>query len=177
MKNFIVITIFSISFASCMSGPTDAPHYECRSDYYHWTQVPTGCQWYYSIESTDFNELDLASDISEINEEEVELTADYYARTYALSYESAHKLSKSIFEFKYLKDRSANDLADFAEKLYGINAFELIEAISSAQIGNNEKLNHVINEAAENFNTSKENMKNLVKDLHQHALESNGIVL
>lgn len=175
MRRSVFIVFVMTSFLTSCIPPTDAPHYECRDDYDHWTVKPTECRWYYSIDNN--YELDQAASISEKTEFEIRTTAQYYANKYELSLESANKFAKQLFEIKYLKDRSVNDIADFAQRLYGINSYELIDAISDAQVGDNSKLDALIKESSQNFNTSNRNMKLMIKDIHQKALESNGINL
>ena len=107
----------------------------------------------------------------------LEKTASIYAEKFSLSTDKAMQIAKNIKDLNALEDRSAADLADFAQKLYGVNPSEVVDAVANAQVGNNAELDAVISTAAENFNTDTETMKAIVKELHGQALEANGIEL
>ena len=87
------------------------------------------------------------------------------------------KVAKNVQDFTALEDRSEADVADFAERMYGINPSEIVTAVSAAQVGNNEALDALVNEAAANFEISTEDTKELIKELHGNALNSAGINL
>jgi hypothetical protein len=86
-------------------------------------------------------------------------------------------MAKVVADFSKLKDRTDADLAQFAERLYGINTQQLASAVSNAQVGDNSKLNEVISQAADNFQTSRENMKEIVNYMHGKALREAGVNL
>ncbi len=104
-------------------------------------------------------------------------TAEVYAEKFTLSNDQAMKIAKNVKDFAALQDRSSEDVADFAEKLYGVNPNKVASAVAGAMVGNNAELNEVISQAAQNFQTSEQTMKAIVNELHGKALEENGIDL
>lgn len=105
------------------------------------------------------------------------MKARFYSEQFSLSFDQAKKMAKLTQDFAKVNERTEADIADYAQKLYGVNPNEIVEAIAFAQVGNNEKLNAVIKESALNFGTTSENMKDIVKYLHKEALSEHGIEL
>jgi hypothetical protein len=85
------------------------------------------------------------------------------------------KVARNIQDLSALQDRSEEDLADFAQKLYGVNPNDVISAVGKAQVGDNAELETLIDSIE--FNTSSANKKALIKELHGNALKANGINL
>ena len=85
------------------------------------------------------------------------------------------KIAKTVNDYNAIQNRSDSDVADFAQRLYGVNPSKIASASSAAQLGDNTQLNAVVAEAAKNFNTSADNMKSVVKSLHGKMLEQQGI--
>ena len=154
-------------------------YYNCYPVYDYWGYyLYDECYWeYYNEDGSLAKELDMVSEVADKEQVVLEKTASKFAEKYNLSADQGMKIAKNIADYKALQDRSESDIADFAQKLYGVNPSEVISAVSSAQVGNNAELEAVIKKAAENFNTSEANMKGIVKDLHGKALEENGISL
>ena len=118
--------------------------------------------------------------VSEVADQEavlLEKLTGVYAEKFALSTEAAAKVAKNAKDFSALTERSAEDIADFAERLYGVNPSEIVSAISSAQVGNNAELESVIEKASVNLGTDNAQTKALIQELHGKALEANGIEL
>ena len=187
MKNLLVALIVSISFLSCNSGttvPNDGTytptyHYECQYVYDTWTgNYVHGCFWvYYNVDGSRTQELDMVADVADTQSIILDKTTQYFSEKYSLSLANGYKIAKNVLDIQSLQDRSVDDLADFAKKLYGINSAELVIAISLAQVGNNNALDDLISISAKNFSTSSETMKSIIKDLHSKALEESGIEL
>ena len=56
-----------------------------------------------------------------------------YADKFSLSTEAAQKVAKNVSDFSALSERTADDIADFAEKLYGVrfwNRLSLIDFVA-----------------------------------------------
>lgn len=177
-----VLITFSCQNPTCTSdcgvyNPT--PYYTCDYIWDTWTGAYTyACFWvYYSQDGSTDLQLDIVADAADIESIMIEKSALAYSEKYSLSFEQAKKIAKNVAQISSLKERSVNDLADFAQKLYGVNPTDLISALSSAQIGNNTELEKLINQTASEFNTSSQNMKYIIKDLHKKALEASGINL
>jgi hypothetical protein len=188
MKSMLTKLLATIAIVggltSCTTTTTvGGSYYDCyweyEYDYYYgvWYEYEV-CGWYYyNQDGAKEFELDLVADVADTEAFALQKTADLYAEKFALSNDQALKIAKNIKDFEALEDRSNDDLADFAQKLYGVNPSEVIDAVSAAQVGNNADLESVIEKAAKNFNTSNDTMKAIVKELHGHALQSNGIDL
>jgi hypothetical protein len=172
------------SFASCTTTTTTTYYepqwwYNCYPVYDYWGYyLYDDCYWeYYNQDGSIAKELDLTAEVADKEQLILEKTAEQYAEKFNLSADQGMKIAKNVIDFSALEDRSEADIADFAEKLYGVNPSEIISAVSSAQVGNNAELESVVEKAAESFNTDAANMKAIVKELHGKALEDNGIEL
>lgn len=153
--------------------------YNCYPVYDYWGYyLYDECYWeYYNDNGSVSKELDIVSEVADKEEFVLERTALGFSQKYNLSTEQGLKIAKNIRDYNALKDRSAVDISDFAQKLYGINPAKIVSALSSAQVGEKAQLEAVIEEASENFKTSKENMKSIIKDLHGRVLSDHGIEL
>lgn len=170
------------SFTSCVIfvEPYEPQwYYNCYPVYDYWGYyLYDECYWeYYNQDGTVAKELDIVAVVADKEQLVLEKTATKFAEKYNLSAEQGMKIAKNIADYNALQDRSEDDIADFAQKLYGINPAEVVSAVSAAQVGKNAELDAVIKKAAENFNTSESNMKGIVKDLHGRALKESGINL
>lgn len=176
-----VILTMAISLISCDSTVTvgTGSYYDCIDYYDYWGYYThTDCgYYYYSQDGSKEFELDMVSQVADQENFALEKTASIYAEKFSLSTDKAMKIAKNIKDLNTLQDRSASDLADFAQKLYGVNPSEVVDAVSAAQVGNNSELDAVIDSAAQNFNTDTETMKEIVKELHGQALQASGIEL
>lgn len=158
---------------------TPLPQYTCQYVWDTWTgNYIHACFWvYYSEDGSSVQELDIVADVADKESLTITKTASIYAQKYSLSHDQAMKIAKNVYDLSTLEDRSINDLADFAEKLYGVNTTELISAISNAQVGNNKNMDKLIEKAAVEFSTSTQTMKAIIQDLHKEALDASGINL
>lgn len=187
MKKLMMTLMSMIMVVSCETTTctencnvyTPTPYYTCDYVWDTWTGNYTyACFWvYYSEDGSYVQELDMVADAADVQALAIEKSAQAYAQKYSLSLSQGLKIAKNVAHVNSLKDRSVADLADFAQKLYGVNPTDLISALSSAQVGNNTEMDNLIKNSAVEFNTSKENMKFIIKDLHKSALEASGIKL
>lgn len=178
-----MMALVLLGLAACSGSATvtyqPSWHYNCYPVYDSWGYyMYDDCYYeYYNQDGTLAQELDMSEKLADREATVLAKTAEVYAEKFALSNDQATKIAKNVKDFEALKDRSAEDVADFAQKLYGVNPSEIVSAVASAQVGNNEELQSVISQAAQNFNTSEETMKAIVNELHGKALEANGIEL
>ena len=185
LLNVVAIVALSASLVSCNGGGGGyyyqaTNHYNCYPVYDYWGYyMYDECYWeYYSTTGEKISsELDIVSEVSDIEALKLERMSVHYAEKFELSQDQALKVAKNVRDFSALEDRSESDIADFAQKLYGVNPTAVVSAIGKAQVGQNAELESLIDSAAANFNTSKENTKALIKELHGNALEANGINL
>ena len=184
MKKLIISGLLSILFTSCNTSTSvgsgdvyvDPPRYICDFVYDTMSgQQIYACFWYANSEIT--SELDLASEISDLEKYKLEKMTAFYSEKFSLSSSQSEKIAKNILDFDALTDRSSADVADFAKKLYGVNSKDIINAVSQAQFGEYESLDALIEKAAVNFKTSPKNMKAILNELHGQALRDGGIEL
>jgi hypothetical protein len=183
MTKALAVLALTTTFVSCDSSNTGyyyepTYHYNCYSVYDYWGYyVGEECYWEYYSNGELVKEKDIAEITGDIETHKIERMASFYADKFELSTEQAMKVAKNVKDFSALEDRSEEDIADFAEQLYGVNPSSIVSAVGKAQVGQNAELDALIEEASSNFNTSKENTKALIKELHGSALEANGINL
>jgi hypothetical protein len=182
MKKSLLAAVFAgaAALTGCDVG-VSASYYDpyCYYQYDPWYgyDVYVCDSYYYYGNGTQEVSRDIIEDVARKDEILVEKAGAFYAKKFQLGAEEGMKMAKIVRDFNLIQDRSAKDVEAFAEKLYGVNSNKLMEAVSSAQAGNNQKLDGVLGEAAVNFGTSKENMKEIVKTLHGNLLKQNGISL
>lgn len=115
---------------------------------------------------------DVVADVAK-QEEDIVLTAgkDFAAR-YSLSEEKGVQIARSLNEWAKLgKERAKTDadLAEFSQKLYGVDYSQVKAALEAAVAGNNEALKATVAEAAKNWGTSEENMKDVLKGWYKNV--------
>lgn len=178
--NKLLATLFLVgSFASCdvyVSPYTPQWWYNCYPVYDFWGYyLYDECYWeYYNTDGT-LLEKDMVSEVADKEALLLEKLTNVYAEKFSLSTDAASKVAKNVQDFTALSERSAEDIADFAQKLYGVNPSEIVSAVSNAQVGNNAELDAVIEKAGANLGTTKAQTKALIQELHGKALEANGI--
>ncbi|MCT4641072.1 MAG: hypothetical protein N4A33_02170 [Bacteriovoracaceae bacterium] len=184
LLGLIALIIASTSLTSCHTTTTVTYYepqwyYNCYPVYDYWGYyLYDECYWeYYNQDGSVSKELDLVAEVADKEALILEKTASVYAEKFSLSADKAMKIAKNVKDFSALSDRTESDIAAFAQKLYGVNPSQVVSAVASAQIGMNADLEAVIEKAAVNFETSKDNMKAIIKELHSKALEDSGISL
>ena len=181
LKFMVMLGILS-SFVSCYSDPyvyyQPTWHYNCYPVFDYWGYyLYDDCFWEYYNQDGSLFEKDLVSEVADKESVLLDKLTSVYAEKFSLSTDAAAKVAKNVTDFTALSERSADDIADFAERLYGINPSEIISAVSSAQVGNNAQLDTVIEKASENLGITTSQTKALIQELHGKALEANGIEL
>lgn len=186
MKKFLLLALMSLSFISCNTSTTvtdgdyyyPTPYYTCDWVFDTWSgEFIYACFWVYYSEDGMTQELDLAASVADKEELMLEKNAQYYAQKFSLSQESATKVARQLTHLSLLEERTAEDLADFATKLYGIDTTIAVSAAGKAQMGDQSELDALIEQASMNLGASVENTRALIKELHGAALEANGIKL
>jgi ATPase subunit of ABC transporter with duplicated ATPase domains len=173
----ITLSLIGVSMAvagsACttyVSGPTY--YNDCYYDYYGNYVCDT---YYYNGDGTTDTSRDVITNIAQAEQQKLEAQAKHYADKFSLSVDQGMKIAKTIADFNAVQNRSDADVADFAQRLYGVNPTDIVAAVGKAQAGDNTQLNGLVAEAAKNFNTTADNMKNIVKTLHGKMLEQQGI--
>ncbi len=130
---------------------------------------------YYSADSADSR--DILTGLAEADERNVEEAGREFATRHSLSDEQGIRAVRITRDFAQLQTRSAADLEDFARRLYGVNPSEVVAALQEGQMGNRERMNELVEQAAAHFGTTPSTMKEIIRDLHGQALQENGIEL
>jgi hypothetical protein len=182
LAKFLALLSLVGAFSSCRliyEPYTPYRTYSCYPVYDAWGfYMYDECGWYYYNDNgTVTKELDLVGEIADKEELVVQKTANYFSDKYNLSAEQGLKVAKNIRDYSALQNRNVEDIADFAQKLYGVNPSKIVSALSAAQMGEKAELEAVIEEASENFSTSKENMKSIIMELHGKVLKEHDIAL
>jgi hypothetical protein len=120
---------------------------------------------------------DILTEIDQSDEEALQSRAQSFTEQYFLSEEQALGLAQAVRDYTQLRERTAQDLEEFALRVYGINSFEIAQALGQAQLGNPVPLNDLIEKSAQHFGTSASTMRALVDELHGQALRDHGIEL
>ena len=147
---------------------------DCYYDYYGYWVCDT---YYYNGDGTKDTSHDMITDMAQAEQQMLQAQAKHYATKFSLSEDQGMKIAKTINDFNTVQNRSDKDVADFAQRLYGVSPTKIVAAAGKAQAGNSSELNDVVAEAAKNFNTTSDNMKSIVKTLHGKLLEQQGIQL
>lgn len=184
MKTSIILSLFFLSSCCISTGPTIPPGPSDTNFFNpsYPTDMPPGysqssCVLYsYQDQSiVQSIELDLASDVATKEDVRLQQTQEYYMDKFNLSLDSASKMAKAVWDFNRLQERSYEDMLDFAVRLYGVNPHDLTNAIALAQVGENQQLEVLLEEAAQELSTTSENMKVIINTLHSDALKEAGI--
>jgi hypothetical protein len=177
MKNGLILSLLGASLAFGSLGCTatvDGPstHQDCSYDVFG----NYSCTTYYNNgDGTTDTGRDMITNIAQAEKEQLDNQAKHYAEKFSLSVDQGMKIAKTINDFNAVQNRSDADIADFAKRLYGVDPKVIVSAVGKAQAGDNGPLSVVVEEAAKNFDTNSENMKNIVKTLHGKLLEQQGI--
>ena len=149
-------------------------NYSCYYDF--WGNYV--CTYYnYASDGSVESSRDIITDVANAQEQHVAVIAEHYVQKFNLSDEQGMKLAQSTVDFNLLENRTEQDMADFARRLYGVDPSEIVAAVGSAQAGDRTKLNKLVDEAAANFGTTPETMKNIVRAFHAKALAEQGVSL
>lgn len=173
----IALALIGVSMAFAGVACTTTVEYpsayqDCYYDYYG-NYVCSA--YYYNGDGTTDTSRDIVTDIAQAEQQKLDAQAKHYADKFSLTVDQGMKIAKTLNDFAAVKNRADSDVADFAQRLYGVNPADIVSAVGKAQAGDNSQLNTVVAQAAKNFNTSSDNMKNIVKTLHGKMLEQQGI--
>lgn len=136
------------------------------------------CEYnYYNGDGTTDEGKDIVANVSNAEEAALFSAARHYSSKFSLSEEQGMKVARTIRDFSSVQNRTEQDIADFARRLYGVDPTRVASAVAKAQAGNSTEFSAVVSEAAANFETTPENMKSIIKTLHGKALADQGISL
>lgn len=187
MKSLLLACLFILTAACNPPLFTERGEFPDGTKWTHkcWQNFDSYTNSYYLSCETYYNnfgemvlvDIDIAEEVSDIETAIVNAKAKFYTNYFSLSSTAALKLATLTEDFVKISDRSVEDVADYAQKLYGVNPSDIIAAVAKAQLGDNSKMDEVIQESAINFGTTSENMKEVIKYLHSQSLREYGIEL
>lgn len=102
----------------------------------------------------------------------VEQAGKEFAAKYSLSVEKGIQVARSLNEWSKLgrdRQKTEADLASFTEKLYGINYNSIKSALLEAQKGNTDAMRATVAQAAKNWGTNEETMKDILKNWYRNV--------
>lgn len=168
-----------------------AYYWDYYYDYYYGQYVwvsPSGLiynDWGNCLNRAGSNSIsrDLITIVSDEEEKTIQSAAKNFAAKYSLNADTSTKVARTMNDWAKLgfqrgnKGRTAQDVADFTKRLYGVDIQKVSTALMSAAIGDESDLNNTVNEVAANWGTNPETMREILKDFHGKQLDGVGITL
>lgn len=137
------------------------------------------CQYYcpqYDLSSDDpALSRDITTSMAMSEEDRIRHNGEELAARFSLSLDKGTQLARTLNDAGKLQIRSEEDVADFAQRLYGLNPNQVLSAGHKAIAGDNSELNALVTQAARNFDTSPQNMRRIIMTLHGDLLHAAGI--
>ncbi len=112
---------------------------------------------------------DLIAAISENEEAMIQKAGLRLAERFSLEDKVAVKVARTLNDWALLgfsRERTAADLADFTQRLYGIDFNRVGSALTKAALGDESEISTLVNEAAVNWKTTPENMREILDTFH-----------
>jgi hypothetical protein len=155
--------------------------------YYYGTYVwesPSGIiydEWGYALNRNGVSiNRDLIADVGQEQETMIKSAASKFAAKYSLSNEVGLKVAKTLNTWSKLgftQGRTTDDLKNITKELYGVDFDEAESALKDAVVGQKDKLNKLVNTAAQNWGTNPETMREILNDFHGNQLKVLGATL
>lgn len=152
--------------------------YGYSSVYWGWAwQSPTGIiydDWGNALNDNDGKGRDYAADVAEQEKNVIRSAGEFFAAKYGLSAEQGLKVARIMNDYATIgKDRARTeaDIAAVTERLYGVDFNKVKNALAEAQKGENSAIEGLIDEAATNWATTPETMKEILKNWYGNQLE------
>ena len=140
------------------------------SSYTGWAwQSPNGIIYDYygtALNATQSESRDLAAGVAQQELNVVQSAGEMFAAKYQLDAEVGLKVAKIVHDYAELgksRARTEADIADFSKRLYGQDLNKVKGALAEAMKGNKAALNQAVDEAAGNWKTTPETMKEILK--------------
>jgi hypothetical protein len=149
-----------------------------RWDSSHWggcNNSPSGCGGGYSDSAVSSR--DILSEIQGADEQEISEQGERFAARFALTTEQGVRVIRAARDWSLLQERSAQDLEEFSQRVYGVHPAQIASAMEHADLGNRGELEQIMKTAASHFGTDPGTMKEIVEELHSEALREAGIDL
>lgn len=135
---------------------------------YAW-QSPTGIVYDAYGRALNSNSSSVSRDIlaraADQEQVKVEEAGERFAAKYHLSLEAGTRVAQALNDWATLpktRARTQKDLQDFTQRLYGIDFNRILSAIEDSKRGQENALNSAIADAAQNWGTNPENMREIM---------------
>ncbi len=109
---------------------------------------------------------DFAGEVAEQEQNVVKSAGEFFAAKYALDTATGIRVAKILHDYAELgkaRARTEADIADFSKRLYGQDLNKVKGALAEAMKGDKSQINAVVQEAATNWSTTPETMKEILK--------------
>jgi hypothetical protein len=116
---------------------------------------------------------DIVADVGAQAKKVVEKVGKAFAAKYQLSDEKGIQIARALNDWANLgKDRSRTeaDIEAFSQRLYGLDYNRVKKAVAEAAKGQKEEMQAAVADAAQNWGTSEENMKEILKTWYHDQL-------
>ena len=126
-----------------------------------------------ALNSPQVESTDMIGDVAAEEQGAIEGAGQMFAEKYSLSAETGRHVAQVLHDAATLgKDRARTeeDIADFTQRLYGIDYNKVKSAVEVAQKGDMSKLNSVIDQVAINWSASPETTKEILKSWYGKQL-------
>lgn len=120
---------------------------------------------------------DVITDVALANKKRAQAAGHYFAQKFSLSEDQGARVAKTLNDFVMLKKRTTQDMADFTQRLYGVDFGKVLSAVDELKAGNQAGMSELIDTAAGTLNATPEATKELIQELHGHLLKEQGIDL
>jgi hypothetical protein len=119
-----------------------------------------------ALNNTDGQGRDFAADVAQAEKNVVKTAGDYFAAKYGLDAATGQRVARVLKDWATIgKDRARTekDIADFTQRLYGLDFNKVKNALAEAQKGDLKAIDGLVDEAATNWATTPETMKEILK--------------
>ena len=153
-------------------------------DSYGYAQVYTGWVWNSptgiiydefgnALNNTDGQGRDFAGDVGKAERNVVAKAGEFFAAKYHLSSEVGVKVARALNDWANVgkkRARTEADIAAFTNRVYGVDFNKLTGALEEAMTGNKANLEAVIQDSAQNWSTTPETLKEILKDWYGNQI-------
>lgn len=119
-----------------------------------------------ALNDNDGKGRDFAADVAVQEKNVVKAAGEYFSAKYNLDADVGIKVARVLKDWATIgKDRARTDkdIADFTQRLYGLDFNKVKNALLEAQKGEKGSLENLVDEAATNWSTTPETMKEILK--------------
>lgn len=131
--------------------------------------------WGDALNNQDGKGRDFEADVAKAEKNVVMKAAQHFQAKYELTADTSMKVARILHDWaKIGKDRARTekDIADFTQRLYGIDLNQVKNALAEVQKGEKKAFENLVDETATNWGTTPETMKEILKTWYGDQLDS-----